>query len=73
MEAFPLITFYNFNIQGSSQLISYSDLRLDEKDGFSTSEVEFFKEQLSAMDKNMKEYITNPNVTPIERYDLEYR
>ena len=42
----------------------------DEKDGFSPSEVEFFKEQISTMDKSMKDYITNPDVTQAERNEI---
>ena len=52
--------------------MSNYDLHFDEQDGFTAPEVAFFKEQIAAMDKDMKEYITNPKVTPIERYNFGY-
>ena len=61
---------FDFIFSESSQHISRYDLHFDEKDGFSPSEVEFFKEQISTMDKSMKDYITNPDVTPTERYEI---
>ena len=60
----------HFTFSESSQHSSRYDLHLDENDGFSPSEVEFFKEQISTMDKSMKDYITNPDVTAIDRYEI---
>ena len=63
---------YFKTISESSQHMSNYDLNFDEQDGFTAPEVAFFKEQIAAMDKDMKEYITNPKVTPIERYNFGY-
>ena len=63
---------FNTTFLESSQHMSNYDLNFDEQDGFTAPEVAFFKEQIAAMDKDMKEYITNPKVTPIERYNFGY-
>ena len=44
------------------------DLDFDEGDGFSTTEVEFFQQQIAIMDEKVKEFLINPNITPIDRY-----
>ena len=46
------------------------DLQFDEDDGFSSTEIVFFESQMSVMEESIKEYLTNPKVTAIERYGL---
>ena len=48
--------------------LHFGHLYIDEKDGFSTSEVEFYQDQIKIMDENVKDYLTNSATTPIERY-----
>ena len=43
------------------------DLEFDEGDGFSTTEVEFFEQQIAIMDENIKGFLINPAITPVER------
>ena len=49
--------------------LHFGNLYIDEKDGFSSSEVEFYQDQIKIMDDNVKDYLTNPATTPIERYE----
>ena len=51
-----------------SPVIRNFDVHFDESDGFSSSEVQFFQDQIAVMETNLKEYLIAPNITPIERY-----
>ena len=44
------------------------ELDFDEDDGFSTTEVEFFQQQIAIMDEKVKEFLISPDITPIDRY-----
>ena len=44
-----------------------ANLDFDESDGFSAAEVEFFRQQIAIIDDDIKEFLVNPKVTPIDR------
>ena len=61
---------YNVNFYPGSTKdnLHFGHLYINEKDGFSTPEVEFYQDQIKIMDENVKDYLTNSATTPIERY-----
>ena len=58
----------NFYTGTAKDKLHFNNLYVDEKDGFSSSEVEFYQDQIKIMDENVKDYLTNSATTPIERY-----
>lgn len=58
----------NFHPGTAKDNLHFGTLYIDEKDGFSSSEVEFYQDQIKIMDENEKDYLTNSATTPIERY-----
>ena len=59
---------YHFYPGTTKDKLHFDNLYIDEKDGFSSSEVEFYQDQIMIMDEHVKDYLTNPATTPIERY-----
>ena len=63
-----MIRFELYFFSEMSPAIRNFDVHFDESDGFSSSEVQFFQDQIAVMETNLKEYLIAPNITPIERY-----